>query len=394
MKLSKEMRAALILSAAILAAAVLAAVLIRSGALQSAAEPAPTAAAAVPTPTAAPAPATTPQPTPAPLVCDGPLELPVQGATGYAATGIPLYAAPDPGPDDEPLADWQPGQSFTILAEQGDWWQVQAGEQTGWVQHDCCLINLPDVIPSLVYRDTNSEASLFRASGYEIPGVTGQALYDARSYNARFGQEMANMAVLYATAKKLADVQGRALADGYTLVLYEGFRPYQTQTAVAQALQALAAENETVRAGIDTEPWSIGWFIAGGVSNHQQGYAVDVSLARVTGKADETCGPYAYTRVTGYEELAMPTAMHELSAAAASLAEPVASRDPDAWRQAAPAPAMTEGALLLQSYCTAAGLTPLASEWWHFNDLDRLAVVDSSWRGEFALTENVSRAPE
>ena len=394
MKLSKEMRTALVLSAAILAAAVLAVLLARSGPLQSASAPAPTAAAAVPTPTAAPAPATTPQPTPAPLVCEGPLELPVQGATGYAVTDIPLYAAPDPGPDDEPLADWQPGQSFTILAEQGDWWQVQAGEQTGWVRHDFCLINLPDVIPSIVYRDTNSEASLFRASGYEIPGVTGQALYDARSYNARFGQEMANMAVLYATAKKLADVQARALADGYTLVLYEGFRPYQTQTAVAQALQALAAENETVRAGIDTEPWSIGWFIAGGVSNHQQGYAVDVSLARVTGTADETCGPYAYTRVTGYEELAMPTAMHELSAAAASLAEPVASRDPDAWRQADPAPAMTEGALLLQSYCVAAGLTPLASEWWHFNDLDRLAVVDSSWRGEFALAENVSRAPE
>lgn len=391
MKLSKEMRAALVLSAAILAAAVLAVPLVRSGPLRSASAPAPTAAA-VPTPTAAPAPTTTPQPTPAPLVCDGPLELPVQGATGYAATGIPLYAAP--GPDDEPLATLPAGTPFTILEESGSWWRVEAAAGEGWVRHDFCLINLPDVIPSLVYRDTNSEASLFRASGCEIPGVTGQALYDARSYNARFGQEMDNMAVLYATAKKLADVQARALADGYTLVLYEGFRPYQTQTAVAQALQALAAENETVRAGIDTEPWSIGWFIAGGVSNHQQGYAVDVSLARVTGTADETCGPYAYTRVTGYEELAMPTAMHELSAAAASLAEPVASRDPDAWRQANPAPAMTEGALLLQSYCTAAGLTPLASEWWHFNDLDRLAVVDSSWRGEFALTENVSRAPE
>ena len=391
MKLSKEMRAALVLSAAILAAAVLAVPLVRSGPLRSASAPAPTAAA-VPTPTAAPAPTTTPQPTPAPLVCDGPLELPVQGATGYAATGIPLYAAL--GPDDEPLATLPAGTPFTILEESGSWWQVQAGEQTGWVRHDFCLINLPDVIPSLVYRDTNSEASLFRASGCEIPGVTGRALYDARSYNARFGQEMANMAVLYATAKKLADVQARALADGYTLVLYEGFRPYDTQVTVANALEALAAENETVRAGIDTEPWSIGWFIAAGVSNHQQGYAVDVSLARVTGTAAETCGPYAYTRVTGYEELAMPTAMHELSAAAASLAEPVASRDPDAWRQADPAPAMTEGALLLRSYCVAAGLTPLASEWWHFNDLDRLAVVDSSWRGEFALAENVSRAPE
>lgn len=392
MKLSKEMRAALVLSAAILAAAVLAVLLARSGPLQSASAPAPTAAAAVPSPAAAPAPTTTPQPTPAPLVCDGLLELPVQGATGYAVTGISLYA--EASAESTALADLPAGTPFTILEESGSWWQVQAGEQTGWVRHDCCLINLPDVIPSLVYRDTNSEASLFRASGYEIPGVTGQALYDARSYNARFGQEMANMAVLYATAKKLADVQARALADGYTLVLYEGFRPYDTQVTVANALEALAAENETVRAGIATEPWSIGWFIAAGVSNHQQGYAVDVSLARVTATAAETCGPYAYTRVTGYEELAMPTAMHELSAAAASLAEPVASRDPDAWRQADPAPAMTEGALLLQSYCTAAGLTPLASEWWHFNDLDRLAVVDSSWRGEFALAENVSRAPE
>lgn len=391
MKLSKEMRAALVLSAAILAAAVLAVLLVRSGPLRSASAPTPTAAA-VPTPTAAPAPATTPQPTPAPLVCEGPLELPVQGATGYAVTGISLYA--EASAESTALADLPAGTPFTILEEFGAWWRVEAAAGEGWVRHDFCLINLPDVIPSLVCRDTNSEASLFRASGYEIPGVTGQELYDARSYNARFGQEMANMAVLYATAKKLAAVQHAALAEGYTLVLYEGFRPYQTQTAVAQALQALAAENETVRAGIDTEPWSIGWFIAGGVSNHQQGYAVDVSLARVTGTADETCGPYAYTRVTRYEELAMPTAMHELSAAAASLAEPVASRDPDAWRQAAPAPAMTEGALLLQSYCTAAGLTPLASEWWHFNDLDRLAVVDNSWRGEFALTENVSRAPE
>lgn len=129
MKLSKEMRAALLLSAAILAAAVLAVLLVRSGPLQSAFAPAPTAAAEVPSPTAAPAPATTPQPTPAPLVCDGPLELPVRGATGYAATGIPLYAAPDPGPDDEPLADWQPGQSFTILAEQGTGGRCRLGSR-------------------------------------------------------------------------------------------------------------------------------------------------------------------------------------------------------------------------------------------------------------------------
>ena len=198
--------------------------------------------------------------------------------------------------------------------------------------------------------------------------------------------------LLYATAKKLANAQDRALADGYTLVLYEGFRPYETQIAVAQSLSALAETEETVRSGITSEPWSINWFIATGVSTHQQGCAVDVSLARVTAAEQETCGPYVYTRVTGCEELEMPTAMHELSSAAASLTQPVASTNLTAWQEVLPAPAMTEAALALRGYCTAAGLTPLASEWWHFNDLDRLVVADESWRGEFTLAENLSEA--
>ena len=30
---------------------------------------------------------------------------------------------------------------------------------------------------------------------------------------------------------------------------------------------------------------------------------------------------------------------------------------------------MTEDALKLREFCTQAGFSPLASEWWHFNDL-------------------------
>ena len=321
-------------------------------------------------------------------VYEGALELPIEGATGYAAAAIGMYA--EPSGEGEQLATLAPGQAFVICGERGGWWQVRMDGLTGWVQHDSCMINLPDVIPSIVYQNTNVSASLFRSSGREIPGITGQALYDATSYNARFGYETCSMAVLYATAKKLANAQDRALADGYTLVLYEGFRPYETQIAVAEALSALAETDETVRAGIAAEPWSINWFIATGVSSHQWGYAVDVSLARVTAVEQETCGPYVYPRVTGCEELEMPTAMHELSSAAASLTQPVASTNLTAWQEVSPAPAMTEAALALRSYCTAAGLTPLASEWWHFNDLDRLVIVGESWRGDFTLAENVS----
>lgn len=318
----------------------------------------------------------------------GELELPVEGATGYAITAIGLYA--EPSATAAKQAKLSPGQAFVIREERGAWWQVEVNEQTGWVQHDYCLINLPDVIPSIVYKDSNAEASLFRSSGRDIPGITGEKLYNAKSYNARFGYETYNMAVLYGMAKKLADAQTQALADGYTLVLYEGFRPYDTQIEVAKALSTLSEADATVKAGISTAPWSIRWFIATGASNHQKGYAVDVSLARVDNTERGTCGPYTYIRVTAYEELAMPTAMHELSSAAASLSRPVKSNDPTAWQQVEPAATMTDAALVLRDYCTEAGLTPLASEWWHFNDLDRLAVVEDSWRGEFTLSENVS----
>ena len=246
------------------------------------------------------------------------------------------------------------------------------------------------MIPSIVYNVTNSYSSLFRSSGREFPGVTGQMLYESRSYNERLGREEFTVAVQYRMAKKICAAQQSALADGYTLILYEGFRPYSVQLQVSDSLSALMEEVPEVRAGVETEQWSINWFIATGVSNHQQGYAIDVSLGRVGELTENVCGNYLYDTVSSYEELAMPTAMHELSIAAASMARPVTSKSPTEWRKAAPAASMNEAAFALQDYCVSAGLTPLASEWWHFNDLDCLSAVDESWTGDFVLSGNYS----
>jgi hypothetical protein len=50
---------------------------------------------------------------------------------------------------------------------------------------------------------------------------------------------------------------------------------------------------------------------------------------------------------------------------------------------------MTEGALLLQSYLTNAGFTPLASEWWRFNDLNGARIANEAGiNGEF-FTESI-----
>lgn len=74
----------------------------------------------------------------------------------------------------------------------------------------------------------------------------------------------------------------------------------------------------------------------------------------------------AYQKYEAWTEYDMPSAMHELSTASIRWKEPTAMPgDLENWTEAF---AASEGAKRLQKYCTNAGLIPLASEWWHFND--------------------------
>jgi len=88
----------------------------------------------------------------------------------------------------------------------------------------------------------------------------------------------------------------------------------------------------------------------------------------------------------------MQTAMHELSGAAAVFARPVYSRSETEWRNARLAPAATEGTVLMMKYMTDQGLTPLASEWWHFNDLPgTAAAVEMGIVGRFQIERSFGR---
>ncbi|HRL00052.1 MAG TPA: hypothetical protein PK486_06510, partial [Trichococcus flocculiformis] len=277
----------------------------------------------------------------------------------------------------------------------GDWWYVRTATESGWVQHLYCFINLPDVVPSIIYDNTNTYASKFASSGKTIPGITGEALYDGKAYNMRLGKVSDIVPVLYSMSKKIHLAQQAALEEGNTLVIYEGYRPFFAQKLTVDALTTLAAADPEVMAGINTHPWDTNWFIATSISNHQMGYAIDVTLAKITEQQEFVIGDYTATAVTGYTEYTMPTTIHELSMASATFTGPVKSSSPTAWLQANLADTMNEAAILLQRYCTDAGLTPLASEWWHFNDLDaRFATEDNSSKGEYLLDATMSEAPE
>ena len=220
---------------------------------------------------------------PKPLIYEGDLELPVSGATGYASVRMDLKATADAG--SETVVALEAGTAFEVLEEVGDWWYVQTETESGWVQHLYCFINLPDVIPSIIYDNTNTYASKFVSSGKAIPGITGQALYDGKAYNMRLGKVSDIVPVLYSMSKKIHLAQQAALAEGNSLVIYEGYRPFSAQKMTVDALTNLAATDPEVMAGINTYPWDTNWFIATNVSNHQMGYAIDVTLGENNGTA-------------------------------------------------------------------------------------------------------------
>jgi len=327
----------------------------------------------------------------------GYLELPVAGATGWAATATSLVRSGT----DEVIAVLSAGTAFRILEEEDAWWYIEratgSGGETGWVQHTYCMINLPDVVPSIIYDNTNAYSSAFISSGENIPGITGARLYsfsdrsDGRSFNARLQRYEYIVPVLYSTAKRVSQAQRNALENGDTLIMYEAFRPASVQTQVADALSAFANANSDIRTGISTPPWSIGWFISTGISNHQRGYAVDIGLARVIAVEEAEIGGYRYRRITQFEIYEMPSPIHELSIRSITTVGPASSELSESIKN-------NPYALALRHYAMDAGLTPLPSEWWHFDDLHTAQNItemggNGNFRGNFEIRYILSVPP-
>ncbi len=344
--------------------------------------------------TPVPSPSPTPSPTPHLLTIPADnteiFELPVIGACGYTVSEMPLLDSVS----GNTISTLPSGTPFFILDENDNYWQIETMDGTsGWVDNAFCMINLPDVLPSIVYDNTNSYSSVLKSSGYDIPDVTGEALYTVPGYNIRLGKEVATVPVLYTTAKKIAQVQKNALSQGNCLIIYEAYRPHETQQLIHESLSALVAENAEVTAGIAVPPWDIGSFIHPSISNHQKGFAVDVSLGKIESVEDIQIGEYVYHEITA-TEYSMPSPIHELSTRAVTYNEPISQTAITTMES----PELSEGmknnpyAITLQDYCIQAGLTPISSEWWHFNDLDaREETLTNPGVGDFFITNCLSQ---
>ena len=201
------------------------------------------------------------------------------------------------------------------------------------------------------------------------------------------------MPMLYHAVGKVYHAQQLALADGNALKIVEAYRPFTVQEQVVKGLEQLLLQSPEASLNISSPTWSIEWFIYQGVSNHQLGYAIDTTLVKVLEHIDVTLGEYTYKEITRYEEYIMPTVIHDLEIKSARFTSPYSSMSPIAWKEGTFAPTMNEAAIMLHNYCTQAGLVPLASEWWHFHDLDAYgATFDNTSIGNFVITETFSKS--
>ncbi|MCD8015447.1 MAG: SH3 domain-containing protein [Lachnospiraceae bacterium] len=302
----------------------------------------------------------------------------VAGSTGWIAASVELKERAISSSDT--IQTLSAGTAFCIKEEDGGWWRIELADgTTGYVQYDYCMINLPDILPTIEYDITNSYFSIYKSWGHEIDGVTGAKLYDAgtldtdgKVWNERLERYEYLVPVMYSAAKKIAIAQYNAYTvtgGAYTLKIYDSYRPHSVTIEIASALSKLYNSNSEVREHVDysTEPsgstytWGSSWFLAQSLSTHNTASAIDVTLCEYDNKKGE------------FVEMAMQTDVHELSTAAIKYYSGSAEKIPENYSSA-----MTENAVLLDMIFIGGsygeytfldtGMSTLASEWWHFQD--------------------------
>lgn len=232
-------------------------------------------------------PVTPPAPADPPPVT-APTEVPAESLpeTAPDAKPEPEQPAPAPAPEPELSPESQPEPADDAFVSVTDW--------------------IPGIYTDLRYASDNN--------------FTGQVIYDFSDACLRYG-----------TVRKLAAAQKTLEEAGYSLLIWDAFRPVSAQFRLWDICPdpAYVANPEK------------------GYSSHSRGNTVDLTLVTPEGESVE-----------------MPTDFDNFTA--------MADRDySDVSEEAA------SHARLLEEAMTAAGFRPYSAEWWHYSDTERYPVEEA-----------------
>lgn len=244
------------------------------------------------------------------------------------------------------------GDKMTILSSENSstkYIKIKYNNQVGYVYSNFIYINLPDVIPDMIYSISNADKSIYKTSGKSIPNVTGVNLYGfTKKYNKKIGKTTYYAPLLYPVAKQLQKAYNTALSQGYNLKIYDTYRPYDVSVKINKEFKSLYNSNKTVKKGIDYDKdgsyWGTGWFLANSISLHNRGVAIDLALTDSRGN-----------------ELSAQTPMHTLD-----------TRSVRKYNNST--------ANKLSKIMTSVGFETLDSEWWHFQENNYKKSVANSFK--------------
>ena len=220
------------------------------------------------------------------------------------------------------------GTPAKIVAEHGNYFYVRVGKKRGSVLKSDCLINLPEIMPDEIgYNITNAYNCIFRIHGTGIKDVTGETFYpDVRQDDNTF-----IVPLMFPVAKKLLLAETRMLEKGYTLKIYDTYRPSSVTKDIYEKTSAFIKENPKYGSYITDEGYKLTDFVDSSVSNHNYGTALDLT----------------FTDIRNGQDARMQSEMHELSPLSCSKEN-------------------NSEAEKLQAFMKDAGFTGAENEWWHF----------------------------
>ncbi len=206
------------------------------------------------------------------------------------------------------------------------WWAVEYGSDScGWIDSTYVAVNMQEYEPRITYDIKNASTSIYQSSG--VPLNMGNL------YNSKY-----KPLGTYMFAQKIKKAADLAAEEGVHLVVNDAYRPKGVTDKLYNTFSNLYNSNETVKKGVRVDfpngkGFYLGDFVATGVSTHNTACAVDITFSGAN----------------------MPSAMHELSVAAAFKVDKVTKTT-------------NADALKLNRIMEGAGLTNLLTEWWHYQD--------------------------
>ncbi len=219
----------------------------------------------------------------------------------------------------------------------------------GYVYSNYIYINLPDIIPDIIYNISNANKSIYRSAGVNIPNITGKNLYGySMKYNEKINKTTYYVPLLYPVAKQLQKAYNKAVKQGYNLKIYDTYRPYDISKKINKEFKQLYNSNKKVKKAVnydkDGSYWGTSWFLANSISMHNRGAALDLTL---TDKNNI--------------ELNAQTTMHTLDARSVTKYNNAVAKK-------------------LNNIMTSVGFETLKSEWWHFQEDDYKSSTYNSFK--------------